>query len=143
MVPRNIRIHRLLFLFLAGCGTFDNPQDYEPTTSSPDNGIVCLYRIAPRSTPGVWQEWIVDGRWSGEIRPGMYSCKTLHVGRHIVRVGIGDSKVEFSLAKDQQAFVRFDVDSALFGKGIHPVLVDQKTAHEELKLMGVDPERPH
>jgi hypothetical protein len=141
VVPRYIHIYTLILLFLAGCGTFDNPKDYQPATSSFDSGQVCLYRTAPRSTPGVWQEWILDGKWSGEIKPGSYYCKATHAGRHIVRVGIGDNKVEFMLEKDQQVFVRFDVDRALIGKGIYPVLVDRKTAHEEFKLMGVDLER--
>lgn len=123
-----------LLIFLSGCGTFDNPKDYQPSTSSPDSGRVCLYRTAPRSTPGVWMDWILDGRWSGEIRPGSYYCKATHVGRHIVRVGIGDNKVEFTLEKDQQVFIKFHVDN----KGIYPVIVDRQAAQDELKLMGVD-----
>ncbi len=130
-------------VFLAGCITVDDPKNYQPSTSSSDTGRVYVYRTASRSTPGLWQDWILDGRWSGQIRPDRYYCKDVCVGRHIVRVGGGNQKIEFTLKKDQQVFIRFDVDDSAFGKGIHPVLVDRQTAQEELKSKGCDINNPH
>lgn len=60
------------------------------------------------------------------------------MGRHIVRVEGHDQKVEFTLEKGQEVFVRFDVDSAFFGKGIYPVVVNRATALMELKRSGQD-----
>lgn len=51
--------------------------------------------------------------------------------------------MEFTLEKNQQVFVRFEVDPSLFGKGIYPILVDLQTAREELKSKGYDIDRPH
>lgn len=147
MVLRQKSFHALIpLIFLAGCGTFDDPKDYQPSTSSSDTGRVCLYRTAPRSTPGVWLDWYLDGRWRGQITPYRYYCMDTHVGRHIVRVEDRNEKVEFTLEKDQQVFIRFEVPPVppLFGRGrdIYPVLVDRQTAQEEFKSKGYDLDRP-
>lgn len=125
-------------IFLAGCVT-DDPKDYQPSASSSDTGRVCLYRTAPRSTPGSWQDFILDGTWTGEIRPDKHYCKDTHVGRHIVRVGVGNKKVEFTLERDQQVFIRFEVEQ---GKDIYPILVDRQTALEELRSQGYNIDSP-
>lgn len=138
LIYRRKLIHALIpLVFLSGCAT-DDPKNYQPSSSSSDTGRVCLYRTELRHTPGFWQDWFLDGRWYGQIRPDRYYCMNIHLGRHIVRVGVGNNTVEFTLDKDQQVFVRFDVDVALFGKGIYPVLVDPQTARKELKGKGYD-----
>jgi len=144
MFPRQEKAFYALIplIFLAGCATYDDPKDYQPSTSSSDTGRVCLYRTAPRITPGAWRDWILDGRWRGEIRPDRFYCKDFHVGRHVVRVAGENEKLEFTLEKDQQVFIRFEADRGLFGKGIYPILVDQQTAREELKSRGYDIDRP-
>lgn len=124
-------------LFMAGCVHVDEPQNYQPIGASSGTGRVCLYRTAPRISSGAWQDWILDGRLSGEIRPDRYSCLETHVGRHVVRVSVGPEKLEFSLDKDQRVFVRFDID----GSRIHPVLVDQQTAQLEFRRRGYDIDR--
>jgi hypothetical protein len=124
-------------LFMAGCIHLDDPKAYQPIDASAGTGRVCLYRTAPRISSGAWQDWILDGRSSGEIRPDRYSCLETHAGRHVVRVSIGPEKLEFFLERDQRVFVRFDVD----GSRIHPVLVDQQTAQLEFRRRGYDIDR--
>lgn len=124
-------------LLMAGCIHLDDPKDYQPNDASLGTGRVCLYRTAPRISSGAWQDWVLDGRWSGEIRPDRYSCLETHAGRHVVRVSIGPEKLEFFVEKDQRVFVRFDVD----GSRIHPVLVDQQTAQLEFRRRGYDTDR--
>lgn len=129
---RNLAVYISLAL-LAGCINIDDPKNYQPSMSTSDKGRIYLYRIAPRSTPGSWQDWVLDGHWNGEIRPGRAYCHNSHVGRHIVRVGISDKKVEFTLVKGQEVFVRFDVEP-----NIHPVIVDRELAIKDLKTFGAD-----
>jgi hypothetical protein len=126
----------------AGCGTYDNPKDYQPPAGSSDTGQVYLYRIAPRSTPGVWPYFNLDGRWSAQIIPRQGYFREIHAGRHVVRVESKKDKLEFTVEKDQTVFIRFDVDSAFSGRGIYPVLVDRATAREELKSLGCDIDHP-
>ncbi len=129
--------------FLVGCGTTDDPNNYQPSSASPETGLVCLYRTAPRSTSGAWQDWVLDGRWTGEIRPDKYYCERIHVGRHIVRVSVSDAAVAFSLEKDQKVFVRFEVDGSQKGQPfpIYPILVDRDTARSEMRAKGYDIDR--
>ena len=89
MAPFRKILHTLFpLIFLAGCSTIsDNPKDYQPSSSTPGTGQVILYRTTPRSTPGFWQHFYLDGGWEGEIRPDRHYCFNTHVGRHIVRVG--------------------------------------------------------
>lgn len=136
MAPSQKLFHILIpLIILTGCVTVDDPKDYQPSAYSSDTGRVCLYRIAPRSTPGVWMDWVLDGRWSAQIRPDRYTCMDTHAGRHIVRVGGRDEKVEFMLEKDQRVYIRFDVEQE---KGIYPILVDRRTAQEDFKNKGWD-----
>jgi len=120
-------------IVLAGCNTTyitDDPKNYQPSGSSPDTGEVWLYRVVPRGTPGNWRKWVMDGNKSAEIIPSRYNCVVTHVGPHIVRVGWSEEKVEFTLHKDQQVYIRFDhVDEP--GKSFQPVLVDKDTAWRE------------
>ena len=136
MTPRQILFYILIALImLSGCVTIDDPKNYQPFASSSDIGRVCLYRIAPRSTPGTWMDWVLDGRWSAQIRPGAYTCMETHVGRHIVRVGGRDENLEFKLEKDQRVYIRFEVEQE---KGIYPILVEQQTAENDFKSEGWD-----
>jgi hypothetical protein len=142
MKPNQKQFHILMtFLILTACATYDDPKDYQPAGASSDTGHVCLYRIAPRSTPGAWQDWTLDGSWSGRIIPGHNYCMDTFVGRHIVRVASGKENVEFTLEKDQQVFIRFDFGESLFGIGIFPILVDRQTAREDLESIGFDIDR--
>jgi len=125
------------FFLMTGCIHLDNPQDYQPADAASGTGRICLYRLVGRTTSGAWQEWVLDGTLSAEIRPDRYSCLETHAGRHIVRVSIGPEKLEFLLEKDQQVFVRFDVD----GDRIHPVLVDRQVALKDFERRGYDPDR--
>lgn len=119
------------FILLVGCSTItDDPKNYQASSSSSDTGQVWLYRIAPKATPGHWQRWYMDGNKTAEIIPNRYNCVITHVGPHIVRVGGTEGKVEFTLEKDQQLFIRFDLADE-FGKSFQPVLVDEKTAQKE------------
>ena len=118
-------------MLLAGCNTIrDDPKNYQPSISSNDTGQVWLYRLAPRSTPGSWQRWYMDGNKSAEIIPFKYNCVITHVGPHIVRVGGTEAKVEFTLEKGQQIFIRFDLADD-WNKSFQPVLVDKETAWTE------------
>lgn len=124
---------------LSSCATTDDPKDYQPTGDAAQRGRLCLYRTIPRMTAGVWQDWVLDGRWAGQIRPDRYYCGDTFVGTHIVRVGMSDEKLVFSVGKDQRVFVRFGSEGQ---KGLDPVLVDRDTALMELKAQGYDSDHP-
>ncbi|MFC5302786.1 hypothetical protein [Azospira restricta] len=64
-----------------------------------------------------------------------------HVGRHVVRVGGSENKLEFMLEKNQEIFIRFEVDPSFFGT-FYPISVDRQTARNELKSKGYDIDRP-
>jgi hypothetical protein len=126
-------------MILSSCATTDDPKDYQPMGDAAQSGQLCLYRTIPRITAGVWQDWVLDGRWKGQIRPDHYYCGETFVGKHIVRVGMGDEKLVFSVGKDQQVFVRF---GSAGEKGLDPVLVDHDTALMELKAQGYGSDHP-
>lgn len=115
-----------------------------PGTLGPDDiiappsdvtGTVWLYRLAPRSTPGAWQDVYIDGQPRTEARPGASRGK-LSVGNHVIDI-LGN-KLRIIVPRDGNVFVRIEVDDALFGKGIYPMLVDEGTARTELKSIGVE-----
>lgn len=102
-------------------------------------GTIWLYRVAPRSTPGVWQDIYIDGLRRARAAPGVTRGK-LSVGPHVV--AIMSNKVRIVVPQDGNVFVRIDVDSAFFGKGIYPVVVDEDTARAELKSLHADVDAP-
>ena len=123
---------------LVSCAVTDNPKDYQPVGDPTHNGQLCLYRTIPQVTMGAWQDWVLDGRWTGQIRPDRYYCGKTFVGRHIVRVGMGEEKLEFVMNNDQKIFIRFGSEGQ---KGLDPVLVDHDTALKELKMKGYENDR--
>jgi hypothetical protein len=102
-------------------------------------GTVWLYRVAPRSTPGVWQDVFIDGQPRARVAPGVTRGR-LSAQQHVVDVMT--HKVRVVLPRDGHVFDRIDVDGRLFGGGLYPVLVDEPKARAELKMLGVDPDAP-
>lgn len=110
-----------------------------PEAARPASGRVWFYRTAPRSTPGVWQDIYLDGYARARARPDMVYRGDVPAGHHVVKI-MGNS-LQFDLPEGGAVFIRADVDGALFGKGIYPVLVDADTARRELQAKGVEVER--
>jgi hypothetical protein len=111
-----------------------------PEAARPASGRVWFYRTAPRSTPGVWQDIYLDGYARAKARPDMVYRGDVPAGHHVVKI-MGNS-LQFDLPEGGAVFIRADVDGALFGKGIYPVLVDADTARRELQAKGVEAEQP-
>lgn len=111
-----------------------------PDEVPPASGRVWFYRTAPRATPGVWQDIYLDGYARAKARPDVVYRGAVPAGQHVVKI-MGNA-LQFELPAGGAAFIRSDVDKALFGKGIYPVLVDAETARRELQDKGVDVERP-
>ena len=111
-----------------------------PQASPPASGRIWFYRTAPRSTPGVWQDIYLDGYARAKARPDMVYRGNVAAGHHVVKI-MGNA-LEFELPDGGAVFIRADVDGALFGKGIYPVLVDAETARRELQGKGVDVDPP-
>lgn len=126
--------------FLAGCALPGSigPDD---TIAPPSDvtGTVWVYRVAPRATPGVWQDVFIDGRVRAEARPGA-TRRRLSVGPHVV--DIMTNKLRIDVPKDGRVFVRIEVDERLFGTGIYPVLVDETTARREISALGINIDAP-
>ncbi len=110
-----------------------------PPALPPDKGRIWLYRTTPKLL-GVSPFIDMDGKSTHEQATPRYAYYyDVSPGTH--EVGVDYNKLVVTVEKGQQVFVRFDVDPKLLGKGIYPVLVDQKTGQDELKrYKGIDTE---
>ncbi len=81
---------------------------------------------------GLPPDMVVDGRRYRALLPGVGNAIDVTPGTHQVMLAYHKEELEVSVDSGQHVFVRFDLDPALFGKGFYPVLVDRKTAQEEL-----------
>lgn len=137
---RRLALTCVIASFAASCalpGHLGPGDDFAPPGDA--NGTIWLYRVAPRSTPGVWQDIFIDGQLRARAAPGVTKGK-LSAGPHVVDVMT--HKLRIVVPQDGQVFVRIDVDTRWFGGGLYPVLVDEPTARAELKRLGVDPDAP-
>lgn len=125
---------------IAACalpGQLGSGDDFAPLGDV--TGTIWLYRVAPRSTPGVWHDVFIAGQPRASAAPGVTRGK-LSAGPHVVDVMT--HKVRIVVPRDGHVFVRIDVDNRWFGGGLYPGLVDEPTARAELKTLGAEPDVP-
>ena len=94
-------------------------------------GRIWIYRTAPKG-PGVPPDIVVDGRVYNALRPGTAYTVDVRPGRHQVGLAYDPDTIEVDLAAGGEAFVRFDKDPALLGRGFFPVRVAADEARREI-----------
>jgi hypothetical protein len=129
----------MLSIVIIGCATRPTNLDDRPRPLATEKGRIYVYRIAPKGL-GVPPMVYINGAAQEELWPRIVYYRDMPPGQHEVSVGYkGNNKIIISLDKGQKAFVRFDIDQNLFGKGFYPVIVDPQGATAEIKAtMGLD-----
>jgi hypothetical protein len=94
-------------------------------------GRIWIYRTAPKGI-GVPPTIVIDGRQYEPLLHGTAYSINVVPGKHQVTLAYHEEKLEVEVAAGDDAFVRFDLDPALFGRGFFPVLVERETAQVEV-----------
>lgn len=95
-------------------------------------GRIWIYRTVPKGL-GLPPDIVVDDKKYDPLLPGTAYRIDVQPGVHRVMLAYSKNKLEIEVTAGNDAFVRFDLDPALFGRGFYPVLVDRNTAKAELR----------
>ena len=117
----------------------ESPTVSQATMIREGHGRVWTYRTVPKG-PGVAPIVSINGRYNFYLEPHPSPYVDLPPGRVEVETD-GGNRIEFDLKADEEVFLRFDRDPAMFGRGFFPVRVDVPTGRREYKAhSGVDTE---
>ncbi len=97
----------------------------------PGKGRIWIYRTSAKGI-GLPLDIVVDNRVYEALRPGTAYTMNVAPGRHAVKLAYDKDEVEIEVTEGEDAFVRFDVDPALIGRGFYPVIVGRETARVEI-----------
>jgi hypothetical protein len=108
-----------------------DPSFWCVTKLAAGKGRIWIYRTAPKGL-GLPPDIVVNNKLYEALRPGTAYTIDVAPGKHQVMLAYHKDKLEIEVTAGDDAFVRFDIDHALFGRGFYPVLVVRQTAQAEL-----------